>query len=566
MVSRTAPRPAAEPPTAPKNAPIPIPAPAAHGIFDAMEDSRPIIVGSGIAGLWTAWRLAAEGQRALVLTKGKLADSASAWAQGGIAVALGPGDSPSQHAADTLAAGDGLSDPEAVRVLTNEGPDRIRELVALGAVFDRGPDGTLRFGLEAAHTRPRIVHAGGDQTGAAVMAFLTEKVRHHPLIEILRYSEVAALRHDGTRVTGVLALRGGEPVELPASHVILATGGVGQLYSVTTNPLVATGDGWALAWRVGAELRDIEFLQFHPTALKLPGVNPAPLITEAVRGAGGVLVDREGRRFCFDADPRGELAPRDVVARAVATADATGGAWLDAREVHDFAGRFPGVTRILDDHGLNPRQDLIPVAPALHYAMGGIRTDLDGRSSRPGLWAVGEVASTGVHGANRLASNSLLEGLVFADRVARAVVATHNEPGWMEGTRVRPVPARRNEAFISRLGHPAPLRHPAPAFPPLEPADVATRVADDRAAGLLAGMREVMTADVGMLRTEAGLRRAQHALADLARQLPPAAWRSANQLLVARLIAHAALRRRESRGGHRRLDYPPAPAPARTPS
>ena len=251
-----------------------------------MEDSRPIIVGSGIAGLWTAWRLAAEGQRALVLTKGKLADSASAWAQGGIAVALGPGDSPSQHAADTLAAGDGLSDPEAVRVLTNEGPDRIRELVALGAVFDRGPDGTLRFGLEAAHTRPRIVHAGGDQTGAAVMAFLTEKVRHHPRIEILRYSEVAALRHDGTRVTGVLALRGGEPVELPASHVILATGGVGQLYGVTTNPLVATGDGWALAWRVGAELRDIEFLQFHPTALKLPGVNPAPLITGPMNTTG----------------------------------------------------------------------------------------------------------------------------------------------------------------------------------------------------------------------------------------------------------------------------------------
>jgi L-aspartate oxidase len=527
-----------------------------------MPDSRPIIVGSGIAGLWTAWRLAAEGQPSLVLTKGKLADSASAWAQGGIAVALGPGDSPSQHAADTLAAGDGLSDPEAVRVLTNEGPDRIRELLALGAVFDRGPDGTLRFGLEAAHTRPRIIHAGGDQTGAALVAFLTEKVRRHPLIEILRYTEVAALRHDGMRVTGVLALRGGEAVELGASHVVLATGGVGQLYAVTTNPLVATGDGWALAWRVGAELRDIEFLQFHPTALKLPGVNPAPLITEAVRGAGAVLVDRDGRRFAFDADPRGELAPRDVVARAVATADATGGAWLDAREIRDFATRFPGVTRILEEHGIDPLRDLIPVAPALHYAMGGIRTDLEGRTTRPGLWAVGEVASTGVHGANRLASNSLLEGLVFADRVARALVSGGaDEAPAPEGSRRRPVPARRGEQLLELWSRVTPLKGPAPAFPPAVN-DVASRTADDMAAGILAEMRQVMTTEVGILRTEEGLRRAQRALAALARRLPPGAWRSANQLLVARLIAHAALRRRESRGGHRRLDYPPVAAPA----
>ena len=304
---------------------------------------RPIIVGTGIAGLWTAWRLAADGQPSVLLTKGLLADSASAWAQGGIAVALGPGDSPSQHAADTLAAGDGMSDPEAVRVLTNEGPDRIRELLAAGAIFDRGPDGSLRFGLEAAHTRPRIIHAGGDRTGAAIVAFLTEIVRRHPLIEILRYTEVAALTHDGSRVRGAIAIRNGEALELEARDVVLATGGVGQLYEVTTNPLVATGDGWALAWQVAAELRDIEFLQFHPTALKLPGVNPAPLITEAVRGAGGILVDKDGRRFAFDADPRGELAPRDVVARAVAAADATGGAWLDAREISRLrrAG-FPG--------------------------------------------------------------------------------------------------------------------------------------------------------------------------------------------------------------------------------
>jgi L-aspartate oxidase len=529
--------------------------------------SRPIIVGTGIAGLWTAWRLAAEGQASLLLTKGLLADSASAWAQGGIAVALGPGDSPSQHAADTLAAGDGMSDPEAVRILTNEGPDRIRQLLAAGAVFDRGPDGSLRFGLEAAHTRPRIIHAGGDRTGAAIVAFLTDIVRRHPLIEILRYTEVAALRHDGWRVTGVVAVRNGELVELPSTDVVLATGGVGQLYAVTTNPLVATGDGWALAWRVGAELRDIEFLQFHPTALKLPGVNPAPLITEAVRGAGGILVDKDGRRFAFDADPRGELAPRDVVARAVAAADATGGAWLDAREIDGFAARFPGVTEILQRHGLNPGKDLIPVAPALHYAMGGIRTDLDGRSTRPGLWAVGEVACTGVHGANRLASNSLLEGMVFADRVARALLAgprtseaAQAGKTWMEGVRPHVVPHRPAEVLTAALGVARTPRLPLPAFPPSDGDALAGRAADDAAAPAVAEMRRIMTNDVSLVRTETGLRRARKALTRLAHQLPPEAWRTHHQLLVARLITRAALRRRESRGGHRRLDYPPPPS------
>ncbi|MEO8138033.1 MAG: L-aspartate oxidase [Gemmatimonadota bacterium] len=525
---------------------------------------RPVIVGTGIAGLWTAWRLAADGQPVLLLTKGLLADSASAWAQGGIAVALGLGDSPSQHAADTLAAGDGMSDPEAVRVLTAEGPDRIRELLAAGAIFDRGPDGTLRFGLEAAHTRPRIIHAGGDRTGAAIVAFLTEIIRRHPLIEILRYTEVASLCHDGTRVTGVIAVRNGEPFSLEAHDVVLATGGVGQLYTVTTNPLVATGDGWALAWRVAAELRDLEFLQFHPTSLKLPGVNPAPLITEAVRGAGAILVDSDGRRFAFDADPRGELAPRDVVARAVAAADATGGAWLDAREIADFAERFPGVTKILHDHGLDAGRNLIPVAPALHYAMGGIRTDLDGRTMREGLWAVGEVACTGVHGANRLASNSLLEGMVFADRVARALAtrtrageAAGTDPEWMEGTRSRPVPHGRGESFAARWRNAPPVQYPVPAFPPSSGDEFAGRSADDAATDALVEMRQVMTTDVGLVRTEAGLRRARLALGRLTRVVPPEAWRTHNQLLVARLITHAALRRRESRGGHRRLDYPP---------
>ena len=492
-----------------------------------MSPARPVIVGTGIAGLWTAWRLASEGRAAVVVTKETLADSASAWAQGGIAVALGPGDSPSQHAADTMAASDGLADPEAVRILTSEGPDRIYELLALGARFDRGPDGRLRFGLEAAHTRARIIHAGGDRTGAALIGCLAQVVRQHPLIELLEHTEVTRLLVDDGRLAGVMALpSGGESYPIHASAVVLATGGVGQLYAVTTNPKVATADGWALAYRAGARLRDLEFLQFHPTALKLPGVNPAPLISEAVRGAGALLVDRTGRRFALDVDPRGELAPRDIVARAVAAADASGGAWLDARQVGEFASRFPGITAMLARYGLDAARDLLPVAPALHYAMGGIQTDLEGRASLPGLWAVGEVASTGVHGANRLASNSLLEGLVFADRAGRSVAAA--------------------------------LTEAAPAGMPGDEASERDTGADDACAELRREMREIMTADVGVQRTEASLLHAERELERLTRETPAAAWRTGNQLLVARLITQAARRRRESRGGHRRLDYPPA--------
>lgn len=492
-----------------------------------MSPSRPVIVGTGIAGLWTAWRLASEGRAAVVVTKETLADSASAWAQGGIAVALGPGDSPSQHAADTMAASDGLADPEAVRILTSEGPDRIYELLALGARFDRGPDGRLRFGLEAAHTRARIIHAGGDRTGAALIGCLAQVVRQHPLIELLEHTEVTRLLVLDGGLAGVMALpSGGESYPIHASAVVLATGGVGQLYAVTTNPKVATADGWALAYRAGARLRDLEFLQFHPTALKLPGVNPAPLISEAVRGAGALLVDRTGRRFALDVDPRGELAPRDIVARAVAAADASGGAWLDARQVGEFASRFPGITAMLARYGLDAARDLLPVAPALHYAMGGIQTDLEGRASLPGLWAVGEVASTGVHGANRLASNSLLEGLVFADRAGRSVAAA--------------------------------LAEAAPAGMPGAEASERDTGADDACAELRREMREIMTADVGVQRTEASLLHAERELERLTRETPAAAWRTGNQLLVARLITQAARRRRESRGGHRRLDYPPA--------
>jgi L-aspartate oxidase len=303
---------------------------------------------------------------------------------------------------------------------------------------------------------------------------------------------------------------------------------VGQLYQVTTNPRVATADGWALAHQAGARLRDIEFLQFHPTALKLPGVNPAPLISEAVRGAGAVLVNAAGHRFALDADPRAELAPRDVLARAVAAADTTGGAWLDARSVSDFPSRFPGITAMLARFKLDPARDLLPVAPALHYAMGGIQTDLEGRSSLPGLWAVGEVASTGVHGANRLASNSLLEGLVFADRAGRALAAA------------------------LRSGSPAPV--------PSEPGGDRDTGADAECEEIRVRMRALMTANVGVQRSEASLLHAEQELERMLGETPTDAWRTRNQLLVARLITQAARRRRESRGGHRRLDYPPAAA------
>jgi L-aspartate oxidase len=484
-----------------------------------------IIIGTGLAGLWTAWRLALEGRPSVLLTKGTLADSASAWAQGGIAAAVGPGDSPALHAADTLAAGDGLADPEAVRVLTTEGPERIRQLLELGAAFDRGPDRELALGLEGAHSRPRILHAGGDRTGAMLVGCIAQIVSRHPLIEIREHTEVARLVESGGRVVGVATLRRGEAVAvLRGSAVVLATGGVGQLFAVTTNPLPATGDGWALAHQVGAELRDLEFLQFHPTAVKLPGVNPAPLISEAVRGAGAILVDALGRRFAAVVDLRAELAPRDVLARAVAAADRSGGAWLDARHIADFAQRFPGVTALLARHGLDPSTDRIPVAPALHYAMGGVVTDLEGRTTRPGLWAVGEVANTGVHGANRLGSNSLLEALVFADRAGRALAR------------------ERSAVPIGR----------AAAIP--------TGDEDATALPLLEVMRRVMTADVGVERSEESLLRAERTLADLAAAAPRGAWRTRNQLLVARLIARAALDRRESRGGHARLDFP---APAR---
>ncbi len=489
---------------------------------------RPLVVGTGIAGLWTAWRLASEGHHVLLATKATLQDSNTAWAQGGIAVALSAGDSPALHAADTIAASDGLADPIAVDVLVTEGPERVRELLELGASFDRSPDGTLRFGLEAAHSRPRIIHAAGDRTGAALIETLSRVVRADPRITIMERHLVRRIVKHEHRVVGVILQdEEGEALAFQAPAVVLATGGVGQLFEVTTNPPVATGDGWALAHAVGAELALLEFLQFHPTALSLAGVNPAPLLTEALRGAGAWLVDGTGHRFVFDSDDRGELAPRDIVARAVGIRAFRKDAFLDARHVDNVINRFPGVSALLEPLGLALDRDLLPVAPAMHYAMGGIRTDLAGRSTVAGLWAVGECANTGVHGANRLASNSLLEGLVFADRAGREIA----------------------REFAGGF--------PAPAS--LSPAPTDSDTGADGSApalALIARMRSILTQEVGVVRTEPGLAEAEIALADLLARAPSGAWHTADQLRVAALIARAARGRRESRGGHRRADFP----------
>lgn len=489
---------------------------------------RPLVVGTGVAGLWTAWRLASEGHDVVLVTKATLHDSNTAWAQGGIAVALDADDSPALHAADTIAASDGLADPLAVDVLVNEGPARVRELLEMGAAFDRDADGELRFGLEAAHSRARIIHAEGDRTGAALVETLLRVVRADPRIAVLERTWVRRLVRHRERVIGAIVLDdGGEASAIAAPAVVLATGGVGQLFEVTTNPPVATGDGWALAHAIGAELAHIEFLQFHPTALRVPGVNPAPLLTEALRGAGAHLVDSAGTRFVSAIDPRGELAPRDVVARAVAVRAFRNDAWLDARHVERVEERFPGVQALVAAHGYSLSRDLLPVAPAMHYAMGGIRTDLDGRTGVPGLWAVGECAQTGVHGANRLASNSLLEGLVFADRAGREVAAELET---------------------------AP-RAPASLAPAPSDADGGVDRRPESLA-LLARMRSILTREVGVVRTEPGLAEAELALADLLARSPAGAWHTADQLRVAALIARAARGRRESRGGHRRADFP----------
>lgn len=489
-----------------------------------MNRTRYLVIGSGVAGLHTAWRAADRGE-VVVLTKRSLFDSATSYAQGGIAAAIGAGDSPELHWRDTLAAGAALCDADAVRVLVEEGPARVRELYRAGADFDVKADGKFKLGKEAAHSRRRIVHAHGDQTGAEVARTLAERVRENPRITVIEKARVLDLIvHDGV-VYGVRASVAGKAVDIIADATVLATGGCGQVYRYTTNPEVATGDGYAIAHRAGARLADMEFVQFHPTALDTPE-NPLALISEAVRGDGAILVNADGKRFMTERHRLAELAPRDVVAREIfRERAATGAVFLDARKIGDFDTRFPGIFALCTARGIDPRTDLIPVTPAAHYMMGGVVVDLQGRSTLERLYACGEVSRTGVHGANRLASNSLLEGLVFAERVARDLSTVEPLPGTV------------------------------PEIAPWTVAQLSDRGAAQVAAGRI---RDIMWEDAGIARTAKGLRTAVAQLTDIGQRLPEGATEEANMVDTALLIAGAALLRKESRGGHYRADFPHA--------
>ena len=479
-----------------------------------------LIVGAGLAGLFTALKLAPLPVTVLA-ARAPGGGASSAWAQGGIAAALGPDDAPALHAADTIAAGAGIVDPLIAQILTEEGPARIADLASLGVPFDRDAEGRYTLGREAAHGRRRIVHVGGDGAGAAIMRALVEAVKNTPSIRVVwGYRALSLARAEG-RIAGVHAVPMDEagalqPVLFAAPFTILATGGVGALYAVTTNPPEARGDGLAMAARAGAKIADPEFVQFHPTAIAT-GTDPAPLATEALRGEGALLVNEEGARF-MSGHPQGELAPRDVVARAIHRERARGGqAFLDCREAIGarFPERFPTVYAACLRHGIDPVTGLIPVAPAAHFHMGGIAVDAFGRSSLDGLFACGEVASTGAHGANRLASNSLLEAVVFGARIADAIKG-------MDAPRAA---APEPWVIAERRGQP----------------------------GLRSDLRRLMTNCLGLERSAAGL---THALAVLEELDSGPLAENGGLATIGTLIAAAALLRRESRGSHFRSDYP----------
>lgn len=483
-----------------------------------------IIIGGGLAGLFTALQLAP--LPVTILTPKPLGEGASsAWAQGGIAAAIGDGDTPEQHAADTIAAGDGLVDEKVARLIAREAPQRIEDLLGYGVPFDRDLEGKLRLSREAAHSARRIVRVNGDQAGKAVMAALIAQVARTPSITVFENVEAIDFIMSGSGVAGVRAVRAGEGQigELYGRAVVLATGGLGQLYRVTTNPLEARGSGLGMAARAGAVIADAEFVQFHPTAFDI-GRDPAPLASEALRGDGATLLNRAGERFMLAVHPSAELAPRDIVARAVHREIQEGrGACLDCRSL-DLKQNFPGAYAICREAGIDPDRQPIPVAPAAHYHMGGIVTDVRGRTTLSGLWACGEAACTGAHGANRLASNSLLEAVVFGGRVAEDIAST--APHWYA---MGEVPGRAAE-----VPHHAML------------ADASTGAPD--------ALRAVMSAHVGVERSEEGLLAALRFVADARRK--PVSLREDNMLTAALLVAASAYARQESRGGHGRTDFP----------
>jgi L-aspartate oxidase len=493
-------------------------------IDNIVESDGALILGAGIAGLFTALTLAPMPSIVLAGTRPGVSGS-SAWAQGGIAAAMGEGDSWQSHAHDTMVAGAGLCDPAIVDLVAREAPARIEDLVALGAPFDRETDGRLALGREAAHSLPRIVHVKGDGAGAAISATLAARANEAGSITLLEGFHAVELAMENGRVTGLFARSGLGPdtrlILFRARAVVLATGGLGALYAVTTNPLEARGEGLGMAARAGALIADPEFVQFHPTAIAV-GRDPAPLATEALRGEGSILVNARGERFMTDVHKDAELAPRDIVARAIHRQIVLGQkVYLDCRAAigAQFPQHFPTVYGACLSAGIDPTRDLIPVAPAAHYHMGGIASDAMGRSSLPGLWAVGECAATGLHGANRLASNSLLEGLVFGARGADDV------RGQLQAGAMRGAP-------------PAPQRFASPAPP--------------------AVLRQAMSRDVALERDGDGLRAALEVIGRVETTSSEPAL--LNMTAAAKLVTAAALARTESRGGHWRTEYPTAAA------
>ena len=514
-----------------------------------------LIIGSGIAALRAAASLAGAGD-VLILTKGGAREGNTGYAQGGIAAAVGPDDSPARHLEDTLAAGDGLCDERAAAVLVEEGPRYVRELMDWGAAFDRAPDGSPALAIEGAHSVRRVLHAH-DATGREIGRVLWERVSPMPNVRIVDHARAVALIVENGRCTGVRFLRDGAGMAVArAPCTLLATGGAGQVYSDTTNPQVATGDGVAIAYRAGAAVADLEFVQFHPTALKLHG-QPRFLLSEALRGEGARLVNADGEPFMLRYDPAGDLAPRDRVSRGIAREEQRTGkpvyltlAHLDPAYVHE---RFPEISEACRGAGLDLAVERIPVGPAAHNAMGGVVTDLDARTTIPGLLAAGEVACTGVHGANRLASNSLLEGLVFGARAGDAMRASPDRA--IDPDTVRAL-QRSGSTVRDRIGTVG--RGPGPAL--------GSDPGRERFDG--ASVRDLMWRHVGLFRDADGLRtalagldRAWDALGpalddpDAMATVTPEQWHAASLVTVGRLIAGAAWRREESRGGHYRVDF-----------